>query len=170
MAVLITLCCYTGLVIYAAFYDCDPLITKKIQTYDQILPHYILKTTSNIPAFPGIFVAGVFSASLRYISNYLLRLFQIHFHIFCSSISTCLNSWSGVFFEDFIRPSLKRPISEARASCYMKLIVAAIGVITMILAMFVDKLAGVIQVTIHLIKKGTRLCNFPIFFRAMPVL
>lgn len=27
-AIVATLCCFTGLVIYATFYDCDPLITK----------------------------------------------------------------------------------------------------------------------------------------------
>ena len=65
MIVLVSFCCYTGLVIFAAFYDCDPVLSKKIKKYDQILPYFIIKTTSNIPALPGIFVAGVFSAALR---------------------------------------------------------------------------------------------------------
>lgn len=25
---IVSLCCYTGIVIYAAFYDCDPVTTK----------------------------------------------------------------------------------------------------------------------------------------------
>lgn len=66
MLVLVTYCFYSGLVIFAAFHDCDPLLTKKIKKYDQILPYFVIKTTSSIPALPGIFVAGVFSAALRY--------------------------------------------------------------------------------------------------------
>ena len=61
-------------------------------------------------------------------------------------MSTCLNSMTGVIFEDFIRPRLKRPISEARASFYMKVVVVIIGTITVVLASIVDKLGGIIQV------------------------
>lgn len=67
-------------------------------------------------------------------------------YLFYSTISTCLNSWAGVLFEDFIRPNFKKPISEVRASFYMKVIVAVVGTITMLLALTVDKLGGVVQV------------------------
>ena len=53
---------------------------------------------------------------------------------------------TGVIFEDFIRPHLKKPISEARASFYMKVMVVIIGTITVVLATIVDKLGGIIQV------------------------
>lgn len=66
ISILVTFCCYTGLVVFATFYDCDPVLAKKIRKYDQILPYFIMKTASNIPALPGIFVSGVFSAALRY--------------------------------------------------------------------------------------------------------
>lgn len=62
---LISFCCYTGLVIFAAFRDCDPVSTGIVSKQDQLLPYFILKYTSGIPALPGIFVAGVFSAALR---------------------------------------------------------------------------------------------------------
>jgi len=65
MITLVSFCCYTGLVVFATFHDCDPVQSKKIRKYDQILPYFIMKTASNIPALPGIFVSGVFSAALR---------------------------------------------------------------------------------------------------------
>jgi len=63
--ILISFCCYTGLVIYAAFSDCDPIMKGLVAKYDQILPHFVIKYTTNIPALPGIFMAGIFSAALR---------------------------------------------------------------------------------------------------------
>lgn len=44
-------------------------------------------------------------------------------------MSTGLNSMTGVIFEDLIRPMFKKPISEARASFIMKIIVTVIGVV-----------------------------------------
>ena len=65
IATLVSLSCYTGMVIFAAFYDCDPVKGKVITKSDQILPYFVMKITSHIPALPGIFVSGVFSAALR---------------------------------------------------------------------------------------------------------
>lgn len=62
---LVSISCYTGLVIYAAFYDCDPVTTKVISKSDQLLPYFVMKITSHVPGLPGIFVSGVFSAALR---------------------------------------------------------------------------------------------------------
>lgn len=63
--VIVSLCCYTGLVIYATFADCDPLSTGAIQKSDQLLPYFVMTITGAIPALPGIFMCGVFSAALR---------------------------------------------------------------------------------------------------------
>ncbi|KAL0276709.1 UNVERIFIED_CONTAM: hypothetical protein PYX00_004222 [Menopon gallinae] len=140
---LISFCCYTGLVIFAAFSDCDPVSAGIVSKPDQLLPYFILKYTSDIPALPGIFVAGVFSAAL-------------------STMSTCLNSMTGVVFEDFVRPLFRKPVSDAKASFYMKVIVVLIGTVTVILATIVDKLGGIIQASASLggITSGTLLGMF----------
>lgn len=62
---ILSLCCYTGLVIYATFADCDPLSTGAIKKSDQLLPYFVMTITGSIPALPGIFMSGVFSAALR---------------------------------------------------------------------------------------------------------
>lgn len=66
---IVSLCCYTGLVIYATFATCDPLSTGAIRKSDQLLPYFVMTITGSIPALPGIFMSGVFSAALRYSSG-----------------------------------------------------------------------------------------------------
>lgn len=63
--IIVSLCCYTGLVIYATFYNCDPLTIGAIRKSDQLLPYFVMTITGSIPALPGIFMSGVFSAALR---------------------------------------------------------------------------------------------------------
>ncbi|XP_068084240.1 sodium-coupled monocarboxylate transporter 2 [Anabrus simplex] len=122
---IVTMSCYTGLVIYASFYDCDPVSTKSIGKADQLLPFFVMEISKNIPGLPGLFISGVFSAAL-------------------SSMSTGLNSMTGVLFEDLIRPRLKT-ISEARASFIMKIIVVVIGTVCVGLVFLVEKMGTLIQ-------------------------
>lgn len=56
---------YCGLLTYATYYDCDPLMTKLAKAKDQLFPLLVMKVLKDIPGMPGVFVAGVFSASLR---------------------------------------------------------------------------------------------------------
>lgn len=62
----IATCSYCGLLIYATYHDCDPLTTKMAKVKDQLMPLLVMRTFGGVPGLPGIFVAGVFSASLRY--------------------------------------------------------------------------------------------------------
>jgi solute carrier family 5 (sodium-coupled monocarboxylate transporter), member 8/12 len=81
---IVSMSCYTGLVIYAAYHDCDPVTTKVcivprllnnqinlilqfqlVSKSDQVLPFFVTQIATNLPGLPGLFVAGVFSAALR---------------------------------------------------------------------------------------------------------
>ncbi|XP_052093056.1 sodium-coupled monocarboxylate transporter 1-like [Mytilus californianus] len=84
---LITLVCLSGLVIYAAYATCDPLLDGKILARDQLLPYFVMETLGTINGIPGLFVACIFSAAL-------------------SSISSCLNALSITVLEDLIKPTL----------------------------------------------------------------
>ncbi|XP_011307182.1 sodium-coupled monocarboxylate transporter 1 [Fopius arisanus] len=123
---IVSLSCYTGTIIYAAFHDCDPVKTHQIRKPDQLLPFFVMKIAQSVPGLPGVFVSGVFSAAL-------------------STMSTGLNSMSGVIYEDMINPLLKRPLSQVAASRLMKLLVVFIGTICVGLVFLVDKLSGLIQ-------------------------
>ncbi|XP_038216722.1 sodium-coupled monocarboxylate transporter 2-like isoform X2 [Zerene cesonia] len=124
--VIVSLCCYTGLVIYATFATCDPLTTGAIRKSDQLLPYFVMTITGSVPALPGIFMSGVFSAAL-------------------SSMSTGLNSMCGVIFEDLIRPAYNKPISEKTASFIMKVIVVVIGATCVALVFLVEHMGALIQ-------------------------
>ncbi|XP_075990715.1 sodium-coupled monocarboxylate transporter 2-like [Anticarsia gemmatalis] len=124
--IIVSLCCYTGLVIYATFATCDPLSTGAIRKSDQLLPYFVMTITGSIPALPGIFMSGVFSAAL-------------------SSMSTGLNSMCGVIFEDLIRPAYNKPISERTASFIMKITVVIIGATCVALVFLVEHMGALIQ-------------------------
>lgn len=57
---------FTGLIIYAKYFDCDPFSTRQVTQRDQLLPYYVLDVAGKIPGLPGLFIAGVFCAALRY--------------------------------------------------------------------------------------------------------
>lgn len=41
-------------------------IFQKVTIADELFPLYVMETFRNLPGFPGLFLAGVFSAGLRY--------------------------------------------------------------------------------------------------------
>lgn len=51
----------------------------------QILPYYVTQVGGKIPGLPGLFIAGIFAAGL-------------------SSMSSNMNTLSGVIYDDFIKP------------------------------------------------------------------
>uniref|UniRef100_A0A224Y2P0 Putative potassium/glucose cotransporter n=1 Tax=Panstrongylus lignarius TaxID=156445 RepID=A0A224Y2P0_9HEMI len=58
------LCVYAGLLIFAAYAYCDPLRTQKIAKPDQLFPLFVMETLNTYPGFPGLFICGIFSAGL----------------------------------------------------------------------------------------------------------
>lgn len=126
LGALVSMCCYMGMVIYACYYKCDPVTRGWIHKSDQLLPYFIMDTVGDVPGLPGMFVSGVFSAAL-------------------SSMSTGLNSMTGVIFEDLIKPRIKKPLTEAQASFLMKVIVVIVGTICVGLVFVVERLGTLIQ-------------------------
>lgn len=50
---------------FAYFSDCDPVATKQIKSYDELLPYFVMVVLGKHRALPGIFASGIFAASLR---------------------------------------------------------------------------------------------------------
>lgn len=115
-----------GLTIYAKYSTCDPIASHKIEKIDQVLPLFVMEVASKIPGLPGIFMAGVFSASL-------------------SSMSSSLNTVAGTIYEDFIRHKFPN-FSEKRASDIMKLLVILIGITILGLVFIVERMGQVFRV------------------------
>lgn len=61
----VLVCCFSGLVVYATYYLCDPLSAGRIKADDQLLPLYVMETVGHLTGIPGLFIAGVFGAALR---------------------------------------------------------------------------------------------------------
>lgn len=80
--VLMLLCSYNGLLIYASYKECDPLTTKLASARDQLLPLFVMDTLGGIPGLTGLFVAGVFSAALSSLSTCNTK--GLPFHLTCA--------------------------------------------------------------------------------------
>ncbi|CAG2166362.1 unnamed protein product [Oppiella nova] len=53
-----------GVVMYARYYDCDPMMTGRVARPDQLLPYFVLDIfEDDYPGLPGMFVACVFGSS-----------------------------------------------------------------------------------------------------------
>lgn len=57
----------TGMVLYSAYKDCDPMTAGYISGQDQILPLYVMNFLGSLRGMPGFFVAGIFAASLGFV-------------------------------------------------------------------------------------------------------
>ena len=117
LASMFALCFYNGLLIFATYYDCDPLTTKLAKAKDQLLPLLVMDILKDLPGLPGIFIAGVFSAAL-------------------SSLSTAMNSMAAVVLEDFYKPYTKKPLTERQTNYIMRGTVVIMGTIAVILGNF----------------------------------
>jgi sodium-coupled monocarboxylate transporter 8/12 len=129
MVVIITLCCYNGLLLYATYYDCDPLTTKLARAKDQMLPLLVMQTFNDLPGLSGFFIAGIFSAAL-------------------SSISTGLNSMSCVFLEDFVKAFRKEKLTATMSTVITRTVVLCFGLLGIALVYVVQDLGTILQLTL----------------------
>ncbi|GFR09668.1 putative sodium-dependent multivitamin transporter [Trichonephila clavata] len=124
-----------GIVVYANLAKCDPILRSEetnIEKADQILPYFVMISLTMLPGLPGLFVAGVFSASL-------------------SSVSSAINSLAAVTVEDFLHPVWFHRMSEKRVTIFTKLIAFSYGILCILLTLVVDRLGGVLQAALSLI-------------------
>lgn len=56
-----------GVVIFANYADCDPITLGFIKRNDQISPYFVQEFLSSTQGLMGLFMACLFSASLRYV-------------------------------------------------------------------------------------------------------
>jgi solute carrier family 5 (sodium-coupled monocarboxylate transporter), member 8/12 len=123
---------FSGLVIYWYYRTCDPLMAGRITSRDQNMPIYIIDALSNAPGVPGLFVAGIFSASL-------------------STVSTALNSLAALTLEDYFKNIYllvkKRPYtgSETNSALLSKVLSTVYGFVCIGMAFLVQNLGGVLQ-------------------------
>lgn len=85
-------------------------------------------------------------------------------------MSANLNTLAGTIFEDFIEPNIKPETSQKHANTIMKYIVVIVGLACLSLVFLIDKLGGVLDVSIgfHGMTQGPLLGLFTLgmFFRS----
>lgn len=107
---------------------------------DQLLPLFVMNTLGNLPGLTGLFIAGVFSAAL-------------------SSLSTCLNSMSAVCLEDFVKPFVRKPLTDNQINWIMRSVVVGVGGLCVGLVYVVEHMGTVLQLTMSL----EAITNGPLF-------
>ncbi|XP_013138880.1 PREDICTED: putative sodium-dependent multivitamin transporter isoform X2 [Papilio polytes] len=116
--------CVSGLGIYAVYKDCDPFTTGKITAIDQLLPYYVVHAMGAAPGLAGLFVAGIFSASL-------------------STISSSCNSLAAITLSDYVGRWCR--VSSSSTLWLTKLAACGYGLLFLTLAFLAQYLGGVLQ-------------------------
>ncbi|PSN54817.1 hypothetical protein C0J52_02919 [Blattella germanica] len=124
--------CFIGLLIYAAYYNCDPIKSKAVSRPDQLASYYVMDIAFSMPGLPGLFVAGIFSAAL-------------------STMSSSMNSLGATLFEDFVRPRMNKNVSDETINKIIKGVVIIIGAICLLFVFIVDKFGNILQLTVSVI-------------------
>ncbi|XP_066154318.1 putative sodium-dependent multivitamin transporter [Euwallacea fornicatus] len=124
---------FAGLAIYSKYSTCDPLKAGYITSMDQLMPYYVVDTMGHIPGLAGLFVAGIFSATL-------------------STVSAILNSVAAVAMEDYYKPFRaylhKSELSPKSAATLTKCIALVYGLICLGMAFLVQHLGAILKASL----------------------
>lgn len=120
------LSCVVGVVMYAYYHDCDPVVQKVVPNRDHLVPHFVVAVAQGWPGLSGVFIAGVFSAAL-------------------STVSSLLNTLAGTLYKDFIEKRLRTKPDDKRASHILKLITLVLGLGIFVCVFVVEKLGSILE-------------------------
>lgn len=127
--------CFSGLCIYYYYRDCDPLEEGRIGSRDQLMPLFVVDTMSHLSGISGLFVAGIFSASL-------------------STISTAISSLAAVTMEDYVKPLVfhltKKELADSKTILYSKVMTFVYGAVCIGVAFVAKSLGGVLQAALSI--------------------
>ncbi|KAH8352703.1 hypothetical protein KR084_005765, partial [Drosophila pseudotakahashii] len=123
--------CFLGVLVFHMYKDCDPLSAGYIKNDDQLVPLFVVNSMGHIYGMPGLFIAGVFGASL-------------------SSLSVYLNSTSLVILQDIVRGCFKMQPGERASSIVVKSSVVLLGIIAFAMVFFLEKVSGILSISVSL--------------------
>ncbi|XP_013164739.1 PREDICTED: putative sodium-dependent multivitamin transporter [Papilio xuthus] len=124
LSVLSVVTCISGLAIFAVYEDCDPLASRSISAMDQLMPFYVVDAMRSVPGLAGLFVAGIFSASL-------------------STISAACNALAAVTLTDYVGRWFQ--VNPSYVPWLTKIAACVYGLIFLALAFLAQYLGGVLQ-------------------------
>ncbi|ETN66757.1 hypothetical protein AND_001451 [Anopheles darlingi] len=111
---------YTGLMTFAHYSECDPLAAGQITAKDQLLPFYVMDVFGHIKFMTGIFVAGIFAASLGESSEKVARVKKQLESMSSKTVAAALNSLAAVTSEDLLVSGMEWKIPQGKGALYAK--------------------------------------------------
>ncbi|KAK4876939.1 hypothetical protein RN001_009445 [Aquatica leii] len=117
---------FTGIMIYAKYSKCDPILSQQVTRSDQILSYFVMDVGGQIPGLPGMFMAGIFSGAL-------------------STLSTTLNTLSATIYSDFVSKWVPPTITEKEKNNILKIIVIVAGIFCTALVLVMERLDGILE-------------------------
>ena len=130
-AIVILLCGFIGVILYAHYVNCDPYTAGFVSDIDQIFPYFVMETLSDKPGLAGVFLACIFSGSL-------------------STISSGLNSLAAVMIEDVYKGLLGKKITDERQGFVSKIFSVVLGAVVILLTYIVSYLGSVLNAALSL--------------------
>ncbi|CAD6991220.1 sodium-coupled monocarboxylate transporter 2 [Ceratitis capitata] len=127
--IVMALNCFIGIVMYAYYYNCDPIKAGLVNKPDKMVPFFVQDIMGHLMGMPGLFISCVFSAAL-------------------SSMSAMLNSLAGVMYFDYIRPRIKKYHTDERANFIMKMIIIMMGCYCVAGGLIVERFDSILQLVI----------------------
>lgn len=120
-----------------------------ISKADQIIPYFAMDVLGDVPGLPGLFVAGVFGASLR-LMRFLSKFTPINVtcHLGNSTLSTVLNALGLIILEDFVRPFYPN-LSDLKATRISKTISVTCGLVCFGLVFVISNVKTILDVRIN---------------------
>lgn len=128
--VLMISCAFGGMVVYAKYFDCDPISQGTVEKGDQLFPLFVMDTLGLWRGLPGLFVSGIFSGAL-------------------STVSSGMNSLAAIVLEDFVKAKYPN-ISEKRSTITSKVLSVFFGVLTFALVFVAEQLGNVLNAALSI--------------------
>lgn len=130
LLVILGFCCFTGIIMFATYDNCDPVKAGIVDKADKMMPYFVQDIVGHISGMPGFFISCVFSAAL-------------------STMSANLNSLAGVVYFDYIKPYINH--TEQKANLIMKILVVVTGVYCILAGWIVERFSSILQMVITIV-------------------
>lgn len=127
--------CFSGLCIYWYYRNCDPVLEGRVGSRDQVMPLFVVDTMGDYTGLAGLFVSGIFCASL-------------------STISSAISSLAAVTLEDYLKPLVRccarRNLNDRQTLWYSKLLSVFYGALCVGMAFLAGTIGGLLQAALSI--------------------
>ncbi|KAL7640642.1 UNVERIFIED_CONTAM: hypothetical protein RMT77_008917 [Armadillidium vulgare] len=121
-----------GLVVYASYAGCDPLLEGKIENYSQILSYFIINKLGSIIGLRGIFAATLISSLL-------------------STFSSTVNAAVALIWRDILMKfKIFSQSTPRRSALLSKLLTLICGTLFIVMAFIAAQTGNIIQLTLSI--------------------